>query len=246
MSSDKMIINSLTANKYQSDYTFNKDKYRSMYRTNEIPAHRMYSADFWELTIPQILEYLKSNGLKPNHKILDLGAGALRSGLALIPYLDNNNYYAIDINKYLLEDGYKYEIIKNNLHIKFPLNNIKVTYDYNAEDFNTKFDYVWSFSLWTHLDISECTKCLNEISKILKPDGVYFTTCFIVNDSEYNQQQLRQSDVKLFTNPNNDPYHHTLSSMQQIANNCNMKVEYMGIGKCCPRKHDILKFTYKN
>ena len=150
--------NSLSHRTGQSYYSKNFGAYRKMYKNNKIPPHRLYSADKWEETIPLILEYLKTHGLEPYHKLLDIGAGGLRSALALVPYLDKNNYFAIDINEYLLEDGYKYEIQENNLQEKFPINNIKVTHDYNGEDFNTTFDYAWSFSLWTHLDKNYCEK----------------------------------------------------------------------------------------
>ena len=231
--------------KYQSIYTVINDKYRTKYPSSSIPPHRSFSSDFWEETIPLIVNYLISHGLKPEHKILDLGAGGLRSGLALIPYLNVNNYYAIDINKYLLEDGYQFEIIKNNLEQKFPLHNIKVTHDYNGEEFNVKMDYIWSFSLWTHLDKNECDKCLSEISKILKVGGIYLTTCFIVNNTEYNNICERVSDVVIRTSPNKDPYHHKLDDFIKMGNKYGFKVEYCGIGNCCPRKHDIVKFIKK-
>jgi hypothetical protein len=144
-----MIINSNLNNiTNQSNYSSNFTNYKLTHNTNNnILPHRVYSADFWEENIPLILEYLKYHGLKPHHKILDLGAGGLRSALALVPYLEPKKFYAIDINQYLLEDGYKFEIEGNGLQEKFLKNHIKVTHDYNGEDFQVRFDYVWSFSL---------------------------------------------------------------------------------------------------
>jgi cyclopropane fatty-acyl-phospholipid synthase-like methyltransferase len=238
--------NSLSDSTNQSNYSKNFANYRTTHNTNKnILPHRVYSADYWEETIPLILEYLKSHDLKPHHKILDLGAGGLRSALALVPYLNSNNFFAIDINKYLLEDGYKYEIQANGLQEKFPINHIKVTHDYNGEDFNVKFDYVWSFSLWTHLDKSDCDKCLFELAKILKSGGIYLTTCFIVDNNKYNRPQNRVSDVTIITHHVKDPYHHRLDDFVEIGNKNGFDVEYCGIGKCCPRKHDVVKFTKK-
>lgn len=226
------------SDKIQSYYSHDFDSYRRRGET-----HREYSADFWEKNVSQILSCLKEHGLKPHHKILDLGAGGLRGGLSFIPYLDEKNYYAIDINKYLLEDGYEFEIIPKGWENKFPKNNMKVTHDYNAESFNVKFDYVWSFSLWTHLDADECDKCLSEVSKVLKKGGVYLTTCFVVSPEEYSRPQCRESDVRLATYPDRDPWHHTLNTFKQSAEKHNLKIEYCGIPECAPRKHDMIKFT---
>ena len=235
----------MSTNSSTSDYTRNFDAYRSAGKVRGVLPHRAYCADFWDETIPQILDYLKNQGLKPEHKILDLGAGAFRCGLALIPYLNGGNYYALDINKYLIEDGYEYEIKTNNLTDKFPLSNIKITDDYNAEDFNIKFDYVWSFSLWTHLGLSECSKCLTEVSKVLQPGGVYLTTCFIVSDSEYEASSIRKSDVDIITNKDKDPYHHRFRDLKKIAYENDCEIKYLGIGSCCPRKHDVVRFVKK-
>ena len=233
---------SLKDSSNQSYYSKNFAHYRNKYKNKDILPHRLYTADYWEETIPLILKYLKFHDLKPNHKLLDLGAGGLRSALALVPYLESNNFYAIDINEYLLEDGYKYEIQGNNLQEKFPINHIKVTHDYNGEDFNVKFDYVWSFSLWTHLDLNECDKCLFEISKIIKSGGIYLTTCFIVDNDKYNMIQERISDVVIKTHHSRDPYHHKLQDFIRIGNKNGFDVKYCGIGECCPRKHDVIKF----
>lgn len=242
-----MLFNSnLSDSTKQSYYSRDFKNYRVTCNTNKnILPHRVFTADYWEETIPLILEYLKSHNLKPYHKILDLGAGGLRSALSLVPYLDSNNYFAIDINKYLLEDGYKYEIEANGYQEKFPINNIKVTHDFNGEDFNVIFDYIWSFSLWTHLDISECNKCLFELAKILKSGGIYLTTCFIVDNKKYSLSQQRISDVTITTYHYKDPYHHRFDDFIEIANNNGFDIEYCGIGECCPRKHDVIKFIKK-
>jgi len=227
----------------QSYYSKNFKEYRNEGIKNGILPHRYYTADFWEETIPLILKFLKTQGLKPSHKIADLGCGSFRSGLSLIPYLEEKNYYGVDINEFLLEDGYEYEIKKNNLDNKFPLNNIKITHDYNMEDFNVKFDYIWSFSLWTHLNLNECDKCLFEVSKVIKKSGVYLTTCFLVDEKNYKTINYVKSDVVIPTGCDRDPFHHTLNQFINLGKKYNFDVENLGIGECCPRKHHIVKFT---
>lgn len=227
---------------HNSDYSHNFNAYRYK-NTNGTPQHRYFSADFWEETIPLILSFVRKTGLKPEDKFLDLGSGALRCGLAVIPYLNKENYYAIDINQFLLEDGYNYEIIPNKLDEKFPKKNIIITSDFDATLFNVLFDYVFSFSLWTHLKLSECEKCLKQVSKILKPGGVYFTTCFIVSPDKYYNTNLIKCDINLHTYHNHDPFHHLFDNLSKIGDRYNFKTEYFGQSEMCFRKHDIIKFT---
>ena len=67
----------------------------------------------------------------------------------------------------------------------------------------------------------------------------------IVNNTEYNNICKRVSDVVITTYPNKDPHHHKLDDFIKMGNKYGFKVEYCGIGNCCPRKHDIVKFIKK-
>lgn len=55
-------------------------------------------------------DYLIKNGLKPEHKFLDIACGSFRAGRFLIEYLNTNNYYGIDADFEVIEDGKRYEI----------------------------------------------------------------------------------------------------------------------------------------
>lgn len=50
-------------------------------------------------------DFLKSHGLLPHNKFVDIGCGVLRGGLPLIAYLDTGNYVGIDIRKQSLSIG---------------------------------------------------------------------------------------------------------------------------------------------
>ena len=95
----------------------------------------------------------------------------------------------------------------------------------------------------TYFDLDEDET--GELSKVLKIGGIYLTTCFIVNNTEYNNICERVSDVVIRTSPNKDPYHHKLDDFIKMGNKYGFSLEYCGIGNCCPRKHDIVKFIKK-
>lgn len=56
-------------------------------------------AQDWDIHGKMQLEFLKSRGLKPHHKFLDLGCGTGRLACKMIPYLDSGNYTGIDISQ---------------------------------------------------------------------------------------------------------------------------------------------------
>ena len=47
-------------------------------------------------------DYLVEHGLRPEHRMLDIGCGNLRAGWRFIDYLDTGNYYGIDISPDIL------------------------------------------------------------------------------------------------------------------------------------------------
>src|ERR1700682_2262588 len=86
--------------------------------------HRDLVGGLWEEIGTLQFEYLKGRGLRPSHRLLDLGCGALRGGLHFIRYLSAGNYYGIDVNASLIEAG-KRELIEAGLVDRKP--NLLVT-----------------------------------------------------------------------------------------------------------------------
>src|SRR5205807_6035012 len=59
--------------------------------------HRAIVGGAWEEIGRLQFEFLTGNGLKPHHRLLDVGCGALRGGLHFIRYLDEGNYVGVDL-----------------------------------------------------------------------------------------------------------------------------------------------------
>ncbi len=67
--------------------------------------HRDFIGGMWDEMGPRQFDFLKSAGLAPHHRMIDIGCGCLRAGVHFVPYLENGNYYGIDINASLIEAG---------------------------------------------------------------------------------------------------------------------------------------------
>ena len=58
--------------------------------------------DRWLALGKMQFDYLLEHGLRPSHRMLDIGCGNLRGGWWFIDYLDAGNYYGIDISPDIL------------------------------------------------------------------------------------------------------------------------------------------------
>ena len=54
--------------------------------------HRDVIGGLWEELGQLQLDFMIREGLKPHHKLLDIGCGSLRGGIHYIRYLDVGNY----------------------------------------------------------------------------------------------------------------------------------------------------------
>lgn len=119
-------------------------------------------------------KYLQEQGLKPHHKFLDVGCGALRTGSQVIPYLHKKHYFGLDRMPELLEYGLN-EILETQVVFdKQPVLSINDKFDFSFV--NTKVDFVWCQSLMSHLDEKDIKLCLNNIKAVCHENtSIYFT-----------------------------------------------------------------------
>ena len=139
------------------------------------------------------LDLLKTHiNVKPDDTILDIGSGIGRTAIALTEYLKpEGNYKGFDVVK-LGVDWCNSKIGKDfsNFEFKYvPLfNDLYNTSNLKAEDFDfpynkNSFDKVFSFSVFTHMQIDEIQNYFKEIHRVLKSDGLAFSTFFLYDDT---------------------------------------------------------------
>src|SRR5215831_2791013 len=74
----------------------------------------------YDLIAAMTFNLLTTLGLRQHHSLLDVGCGSLRIGRLLIPYLNQGNYFGIEPNEWLVQQGIKRELGEALLQIKRP------------------------------------------------------------------------------------------------------------------------------
>jgi len=126
----------------------------------------------WDDLGPWQLDALRNVGLRPEHRLLDVGCGAMRLGVYAVDYLDDGNFYGIDAFPPYIAAG-RQLVAAAGLSKRFSL---LVSKEFEFDRFGVQFDYANAQSVLTHLSGEECHRCMAALRRVMKPGGVFFLT----------------------------------------------------------------------
>jgi len=123
-------------------------------------------ADIGRFTLRSLID----NGLRPSHRLLDLGCGALRNGFWLVRYLDADRYFGIEPSKRYVEIGMKHAIGPQLAAEKRP------RFDHNREfdlaAFGERWDFVVARSIFSHASPEQFRKAMISFRDNSNPEAV--------------------------------------------------------------------------
>jgi SAM-dependent methyltransferase len=186
--------------------------------------HREFVGGSWEEIGQLQANFMIKQGLKPFHKLADIGCGCLRGGIPFIQYLDVGKYYGLDLNHSLIEAGI-HEIKANSLEGKQA--NLLVDDQFRLSKFKEKFDFMISISVFTHLPFNVIVRCLTEVKRQLAPEGVYFSSFFQAPLSA-NIESITHQPGGVTTHYDLDPFHYSFEEISCMASLSGLHVSLIG------------------
>ena len=139
------------------------------------------------------LEILGRCQSTPNSAILDLGCGCGRLALPICSYLGKTgSYIGVDVWNDGIEwcqknisnqsNRFKFFTVKSNNNYYFNDATSTEENDYSLPFISDgTIDVAFAISLFTHLRRNDAVAYLKEISRTLKPKGIAYITCFIID-----------------------------------------------------------------
>jgi SAM-dependent methyltransferase len=136
--------------------------------------HREIIGGEWDAIGKHQYEFLVARGLKPGHRLLDLGCGSLRGGVHFVAFLDGGNYFGLDISKSLLDAGYDIEVKRLGLTHKLPRENLVCTPSFEMPLPDEYFDFILAQSVFTHISFNAIRVCLEKTARLVRRRGIFF------------------------------------------------------------------------
>lgn len=114
------------------------------------------------------IDFLKSRGLQPDHRLLDVGCGTLRGGIPLIRYLNHSLYWGVDVRPDVLAEA-RAELARAGLEARAP--HLTHAPDLGDLELGAPFDVIWAFSVLIHMPDPALDRTLAFAARHLAPDG---------------------------------------------------------------------------
>ncbi|HEX3943786.1 MAG TPA: class I SAM-dependent methyltransferase [Rhizomicrobium sp.] len=178
--------------------------------------HREFIGGLWEQMGNLQFLMLLSEGLKPEDYLIDVGCGAFRAGVKLIPYLDPSHYFGIDISNALMAAAYEREIEPLGLVFRFPHGNFATSSNFDLSFFSRTFTFGLAQSVFSHLPVRELTRCLRNIAPWFAPGARFMVTYFEVPEDK-RELPFTQSPGGITTYADNNPLHYTQSEIREAT-----------------------------
>lgn len=202
-------------------------------------VHRLFVGGMWEEIGTLQFQFLCQQGLRPEHALLDVGCGSLRGGIHFVPYLNTGNYYGLDINASLIEAG-KRELAAIDALSKEP--HLLVDDQFRFSRFGAQVDYALAISVFSHLYANHILRCLVEMKKVLKADGVFYAT-FFVAPHPLHIDDIHHEPGGIVSHFDQDPFHYALSEIQAMAASVGFTAEHVRTWQH-PRNQQMIAFRH--
>lgn len=161
------------------------------------------SGDFKKTGFEFLGHLIRHVGLKPDHRVLEIGSGYGRMAVGLTSYLaPSGSYDGIEIIRKAV-DWCDKEISSRYPNFKFHHADVRNPYsNYDGKNSATEyripfpdksFDVIFLTSVFSHMPPQEIDNYLGEIRRLLKADGRCFITYYLLDDFALKQIQERRA-----------------------------------------------------
>lgn len=186
--------------------------------------HRTMVGAMWDDIGRLQFEFLRAQGLQPQHRLLDVGCGSLRGGVHFVRHLDPDRYCGIDANASLVEAGH-HELALAGLEGRGA--RLLADADFRVGHFGERFDYAIAVSLVTHLFFNHIQICLSRVAAVLAPGGRFYVTYFEAPEAAH-LEPITHPPGEIVTAYAHDPFHQSFTELAALAERAGLSAENIG------------------
>ncbi|MFC4060748.1 class I SAM-dependent methyltransferase [Planomonospora corallina] len=172
-------------------------------------------------------DYLVGHGLRPEHRMLEIGCGNLRAGRLFIDYLDTGGYYGIDISPDILVAAQR-TLVSYGLRDKLP--HLTPVLDLKLEFLpDAYFDVVHAHSVFSHSPLHVIEECFAHVGRVMRPGGWFD---FTFDRTEGREHQVLRED-----------FYYRTETLVDLAAKYGLTAKFMDDWEELPHKQSKIRIT---
>jgi SAM-dependent methyltransferase len=185
------------------------------------------SRDRWTQIGRMQFDYLVRHGLKPEHRMLEIGCGNLRAGRLFIDYLESGHYYGIDISPDILIAAQD-TLVREGLQAKLP--HLTLTDDLTFAFLpDAHFDVVHAHSVFSHSPPPVIEECFAHVGRVLAPGGFFD---FTFDRTEGREHQVLHED-----------FYYRTETLVELAAKHGLSARFMDDWEDLPHRQSKMRVT---
>lgn len=182
----------------------------------------------WTVLGKMQFDYLVRHGLKPEHRMLEIGCGNLRAGRLFIGYLDTGNYYGLDISPDILIAAQE-TLVSYELREKLPYLMLVGNLRFAALP-SEMFDVVHAHSVFSHSPLPVIEECFRNIGRVVKPGGWF--------DFTFDRTEGREHQVL------GEDFYYRAETLLDLASGCGLQATLMEDWERLPHRQSKIRITF--
>jgi ABC-type polysaccharide/polyol phosphate transport system ATPase subunit/SAM-dependent methyltransferase len=189
----------------------------------DLSWHRIAVGGSWDTTGALQLDFLRSQGLRPEHYLLDVGCGSLRAGVRLIPYLEPGHYLGLDSSQELIKAGLEIELPRIGGDRRNAVFVINDRFDLTSLP---PIDFAIAHALFPFVSLNVVALCIASVVRKLAPGGRFYATYFENPDVARAEPVVHPGGTTTYADI--EPYHVSFELLAQICQAAGAQAERIG------------------
>jgi ABC-type polysaccharide/polyol phosphate transport system ATPase subunit len=173
----------------------------------DLPGGHWAEAGWWQF------EFLKREGLRPQHYVADVGCGSLSAGVHLLSYMEQDRYWGIEANRPLFEAGVKEELGRTG--VAADRGHFVVNDRFDLSGVPNRFDIAIAHSLFTRMSLNGIARLLVNVGSRLAPNGRFYATWFEQPDAHDFEAMTHEGGLVTYADA--EPYHYTFAVLANLC-----------------------------
>jgi SAM-dependent methyltransferase len=187
----------------------------------DLSWHRLATGGNWEDQGRWVYDFLRQQGLTPDHYVIEVGCGSLAAAARLLPYMAEHHYWGFEKNMELFNAGVQIELPR--LGVAPERGHFIVNDDFDLSGAPHVFDLAIASGLLRRLSLNAVARCIASVVKKLAPGGRFYVT-WPDNPDAASFEAITQSDGTR-TFPDREPFHYSFATLAAIAETLGARAE---------------------